>query len=140
MIQNYVIVEDISEVLLDKNNKKYKVLTFVTPEEMRCSDTRERRVVKYKAPKTRTKVLAWECSYLDGYPDFGFYIDKGNELLGDIVTMEVEPYVIEGRSKEFTSFTTVVFGDSSKSTWNHLVHKTFKKKGRTIKDVVPVNI
>ena len=113
MIPDYLIVTNVSDNKVDKNNREYKVITLTTPEYHHCIDKFQKLTLALKAEKQYAKLTAWKEPYVSEHEDFGYSLQLEDKILGSIVTMQVEPYSINERIVE--QYTTIVLGDSTKS-------------------------
>jgi hypothetical protein len=137
---DYIVVKKISEERIDKNEKVYKVLTFVTPPEKHHYDIEERKTKLFQQPQKVRQHCVWQESYNGGgEEDFGYSLNIGDNVMGSIVSMPVEPYDIvnkeTGEVVTVANYTAVVLGDSSKSNWNYLIHKEFEKQDKVIRQL-----
>ena len=137
MIPSYLVVKRISDIMLDKNEREYKTLLLESPGEQIHKDRKLKASFVFKTPKDKAKLLAWKKSYKDGFPDFGYHLEEGDKVMGEIINMPVEPYdIVNVRTGEvYTAlhYTTIVLGDSTRSDWNYKIHETFRKKGKIIR-------
>ena len=70
--------------------------------------------------------------------EFGFDLKPGENVLGDIVTMDVEPYEItdeDGEVREVSIYSRVILGDNSKASFHSLVRQEFARQGHPL--VIP---
>jgi hypothetical protein len=107
-------------------------------------------LVAVHQPARETSVNLYAQSYLDNKEQFGYSIpagtDKQSYLFGDIVTRTVKAYTLnivdqitgEVISREVSTFTTVVFGNSSAGDWESRVRAAFRSRGHELVDA-PVN-
>jgi hypothetical protein len=109
----------------DKNGKDFITVRFSTP-----NTIIENGVTLHIKPKEASLNL-WEESYLDGKPDFGYNLNVGQYVQGEIVTRIVEPYEIpDTRTGEMRTVSTrslVVLGDSQSENWEQIVDAAFER-------------
>lgn len=123
----------VSEVKQDNGSKgekrNYKTIGFRTP---------NTKVISGLNIRCKTKegvVNAWEKSYLDNKMGFGFDFQVDDMVEGDIVTREVSEYPIvtsEGEERMVSTYSCVVFGDTSDPSFEIEVQKAFKAAGHPI--------
>lgn len=139
-----------SAIKSDKNGKSYKTCTFAKMQAA-MMDVPGVGKVAVNQPARETSVNLYAESYLDGKEQFGYSIPAGTEkqsfLFGDIVTRTVKPYTLnvadrqtgEITSREVSTFTAVVFGDSSAGDWETRVRAAFRSRGHELIDGASVN-
>ena len=126
-------VISVSEVKQDNGSKgekrNYKTISFRTP---------NTKVISGLNIRCKTKegvVNAWEKSYLDNKMGFGFDFQVDDMVEGDIVTREVSEYPIvtsEGEERMVSTYSCVVFGDTTDPSFEIEVQKAFKAAGHPI--------
>lgn len=140
-----------SKIKSDKNEREYKTCTFA---KMQTAEMNVPGVglVAVHQPSRETSVNLYAQSYLDDKEQFGYSIPAGTEkhsyLFGDIVTRTVKPYTLnvadrntgEITSREVSTFTTVVFGNSAAGDWETRVRAAFRSRGHELMDGAPVNM
>lgn len=127
------------EVKQDKNGKNIKSCTFSHPNQEFVEVPGVGRV-QAQVNVRETSLTLWEKSYLNEKEQFGYSAPIGSYFLGGIETRFVEPYDVpdkskgnEGKMRKATSFTTVVFGDSSaEEAYEIATRSTFKARGHVI--------
>lgn len=70
-----------------------------------------------------------------GGPDYAWTLQKGDRAPGDVVTRNVQEYVIDllnGSSRIENIATVVVFGDSDAPDWEATIEKAFAAAGYTL--------
>ena len=139
-----------SKVKSDKNGREYKTCTFA---KMQMTEMNVPGVglVAVHQPARETSVNLYAQSYLDNKEQFGYSIPAGSDkqsfLFGDIVTRTVAPYELniadqttgEITSRQVSTFTTVVFGNSSAGDWESRVRAAFRSRGHELIENAPVN-
>lgn len=139
-----------SSLKSDKNGREYKTCTFSKMQmiEMEVPGVGK---VAVNQPTRETRVNLYAQSYLDQKEQFGYSIpagtDKQSYLLGDIVTRAVKPYTLnvadaktgEVTSREVSTFTTVVFGNTDSGEWESLVRNAFRSRGHELVNGASVN-
>ena len=138
-----------SKIKNDKNGREYKTCTFAKMQMMEVNVPGVGLVAVHQ-PARETSVNLYAQSYLNDKEHFGYSVpagtDKQSYLFGDIVTRTVKPYVLnvtdrntgEITSREVSTFTAVVFGNSAAGDWESNVRATFRSRGHELVDA-PVN-
>lgn len=125
------------EVAQDKNGKNYAKLQVETGGKRAIIDEFTGQRIVINVPTKRTSFLAWEKSYLDEKPQFGWDLKEGDLLAGTIVTRQVTEYEIpvEGsESRVVNTYTCFVPGDTNDESFHAEVLKAFTRAGREIID------
>lgn len=139
-----------TKIKSDKNGREYKTCTFSKMQmvEMEVPGIGK---VAVNQPSRETSVNLYAQSYLDQKEQFGYSIpagtDKQSYLLGDIVTRAVKPYTLniadattgEVTSREVSTFTTVVFGNTDGGDWESRVRAAFRSRGHELAEGASVN-
>ena len=139
-----------SKIKSDKNGREYKTCTFA---KMQMTEMNVPGVglVAVHQPARETSVNLYAQSYLDNKEQFGYAIpagtDKQSYLFGDIVTRTVKPYELNIAdpatgvitTREVSTFTAVVFGNSSAGDWESRVRAAFRSRGHELIENAPVN-
>jgi len=100
--------------------------------------------VAVKGESRTSAFIAYPNNYLD-QKDSGADLQKGQFVMGDIVTREVEPYQLvgnDGVERTITQYSCVVLGDSTKTEqWEATINRTFSRRGHTLAgESVPVAV
>lgn len=126
-------VISVSEVKQDKNEEKrnYKTIGFRTP------NTKIVDTLKIRCKTKEGVVNVWEKSYLDNKMGFGYDFEVNDLVEGDIVTREVAEYDIVDQStgevkNTVSTYTCVVFGDTTDPSFEIEIQKAFKAAGHPI--------
>lgn len=127
-----VVIEQVSEVLADKNGRAYKKITLATPDEIRMYNEDTGEIVKVVGNRKTAVVTSYEKTYLNDEPDMLWNKDVGTNLLGDVVTMPVaEEYKIDENT--VNKYTCFVNGDSSDAVlWFQAIKKAFRNNGHPV--------
>jgi hypothetical protein len=124
-----------TEVRQDKNGRNYKYVQFETPNKKAIIDELGNRVI-VKTPSRLMGATFYEKSYLNDKPEFGWDLEKGESLEGDIATRNVASYEIvdssSGEVREATSYSAIVLGDSNAKDFEIKVEKAFTSAGHDI--------
>jgi len=127
-------VISVSEVKQDNGTKgekrNYKTIVFRTP------NTKVISGLKIRCKTKEGVVNAWEKAYLDNKMGFGFDFQVDDMVEGDIVTREVSEYPIAdtttGEERMVSTYSCVVFGDTTDPSFEIEVQKAFKAAGHPI--------
>lgn len=120
-----------SQVLSDKNGRNYKTIAFETENQVTIKHPVLGELTAYQTGQT-SKMVCYEKNYLNDTMDLGYSEPIGAYFLGDIVTKSVTPYnikVSEEEVKTVSTYTTIVFGDTTSDKFNSTVKSVFKAKG-----------
>ena len=140
-MSNIVIKVAQSELKQDRNERKYKTVTFG---EVKFVDTPFGKMVIPANQGKTTKMNCYENNYL-GKMDLG-YADpifnqsnptNGGWFAGSIETRNVEGYDIptaDGGVRTVNTYTTVVFGDTDSPAFESSVKSAFSSKGHNVVD------
>lgn len=134
----YLTVTELGEVKQDKNDRNYRQIFFTGQSEKHITLPTGKVITAKTAPKT-SSILAREASYLDDKPEFAWGLKKGDTVLGAVVTREVEPYDIttaDGEIREVSTYTRVVFGDTTDPSFESLVKREFEAQDRKLANPV----
>jgi hypothetical protein len=138
-MSNIVVKTAQSEIKTDKNERKYRTVTFG---EVRFIDTPFGKMVVPASQARQTKINCYENNYLNkmdvGYADPIFNQSNpaaGGWFLGSIETRNVSEYDItaaDGGVRTVSTYTTVVFGDTTSPAYESTVKSAFNSKGHEI--------
>jgi hypothetical protein len=131
-------VVSVSQVSNDKNGRPFKSIGFASIG-LIYKDLGDGKLIPVRTKSRTTTVNISGESYLDGKPEFGYDLEVGDFVEGDIVTKAVKPYMIpqgEGLSREVSTYTTAVFGDPTADNWENLIKVTFKNKQHEIVELI----
>lgn len=151
-MKKVVIVTNVSEVKQDNGEKQehrnYRTIEISTPSKLMLPDPESGNMIPTRVAPRRTSINVYEESYLNNEMEFGYDVEVGERVLGDIVTRRVTPYKIPvidklgnetEEKREVSTYTTVVFGDSEAEDWDIIVKNTFHKRGHEIATPIPAN-
>lgn len=129
-----------SEPKEDKNGKIYKNCIFSRLGQEYQDVPGMGRVAVHQRTR-EIKVNLYLESYLDQKEQFGFSIPVGGYIFGDIVTRNVEPYEVPMKdrltgevtgSQIVSTFTTVVFGDTTSASFEADTRNAFRSRGHKL--------
>lgn len=127
---NLIKVTSVSDIRTDKNGREYKLVEFTNPDHAQVVDETTGELLLVRVQAKRATITQYKESYLNNKPDFMWDAKLGEFTMGEVVTREVAPYQIDG--KEINTYTTVVFGDNTKPSWEIEVQKAFRSAGHPI--------
>lgn len=132
---NVLTVVSVSNVKKDKNKRSFKTIKVRTSDKKSFINDDGVKVTAKIQPKIGT-INSWEESYLDGNQEFTYEFAEGEVILGDVVTLQVEPYEIPnqqtGEIRTVNRFSCVVLGDSTAPSWNSDVAKVFASNDKVV--------
>jgi hypothetical protein len=134
MEPSFLTVTRLGDIVQDKNTRNYRQVFFKT-EDQKAIKTATGKTIIVKTASKESSINAYEQSYLNDKPDFAWGLKPGDNVLGDIVTRTVVPYDIEGQDgniREVSTYTRVVFGDTTSPSFEGEVQRVFNSQGRIL--------
>lgn len=120
-----------TEVRADKRGNSYKNVKFQTPNKISVTNEfGEKEIIL--VPAKISSFNAYEESYLNQKPQYGWDAEVGMTIIGSLVTKEVKPYEIDGR--EVTSSTVFIPGVEEDKLTPSIIAQAFKSKNLTLVD------
>ena len=115
----------------DINGKQYKYFTLFTPEQI-VQETRKHYTVMVKAKPKRCGYIAYATGYNNNQdPDPMYFMSVGDIVDGEIVTKQVEPYIIN--NELITTCTVPVFcSREDPIEFEIAIENAIKRAGKTL--------
>lgn len=146
-MNNLILKTAQSEVRTDKNGRNYKVVTFTEAKTVNtpfgemlvpADQCKSRAITQYEenylsTEAKKVKDLGYDAPIFDSKNP-----TKGGWFLGSIETRNVEEYHIsnsQGNDSYPTTFSTVIFGDTTSPAFETLVRAAFKSAGHPVVDL-----
>jgi len=151
-MNNLILKTAQSEVRTDKNGRNYKVVTFTEAKTVNtpfgemlvpADQCKSRAITQYEenylsTEAKKVKDLGYDAPIFDAKNP-----TRGGWFLGSIETRNVEEYEIPSdgvRNASYpTTFSTVIFGDTTSPAFETLVKAAFKSAGHPVVDLAPAS-
>jgi len=132
---NFVKIDNISDVMEDKNGRNYKSFSLSSGSTRNVKDENTGKVYPLKSVGKSTTVNSWEKTYLDDSKHWMYDLKVGDLLDGTIYTASVAPYIIEdedGNTREVSTYTGFVLGFETDAGFEPRVRRMILDAGREL--------